>query len=578
MVDQYSFYEKFVPEFHKRNDPNKVLKAILDGVQEEHNKLRDLTTNLPTLVDLDKIPCELLPYLANHVGLQIEACDPCNLIREQIRAAVPTYKIKGTKLSYETVAKTHGFEVDVIPQYEDGPDGFFQITRFGTTKVAGNDLQIVNGGFTATSVNFDFFLHKVKPNDFIEINAYYWRIITVNQFSLVVDHAFDQTATVNFRVLYIESFFEHQAMHKDPLDFSLPTYFHNIEEHPFLDEQDAIIGFNQRVQGYHAGSRIRLDLRRSEETENLQICGFNNFGLLSNELLRRILTKLESVKPIHIELLVNFIFETTDDVTINGITDDLVISINTVDSVELDCCCFHGKGQELVNPEFQVWDIDIWDEPTLFWDELIGFTGTSFYDTGYTYWDTFLEFFTWDYFSPAVWGEGCVRDETNAFSLNRFGFVKFFGNDLQVNNSATIISPSSNFLLFLNFVIPGDFVDIDAVYYRIISVIDGQTLLVDRPVPMIGTVGFQVVWIESWHRRLAMRRDPLDGSLPEYFHDIMLIYSDYYDLDTDYDEDGIYDEIESKLKDCCNKETNEIGTPASFYDIGELYDVGLLYS
>ena len=122
MVDQYSFYNKLLPWVFRNNDPEGAMKAIVDGVQEQHNQLRDLALALPRLVDLDNVPAQYLAYLADHVGLDVEACDPPNLVREQIRSAVPIYRIKGTILSFESLLRTLGFKATVVPLFEDSPD------------------------------------------------------------------------------------------------------------------------------------------------------------------------------------------------------------------------------------------------------------------------------------------------------------------------------------------------------------------------------------------------------------------------------------------------------------------------
>lgn len=465
MVKEFSFYEKLVPYIHKLDDPQGAIKAIVDGSQEKYNELRKLALEIPCLVDLDCTPCDLLSYLANHVGLKVESCDPCDLIREQIRAATPIYKVKGTNKAYVALLRTLGFDVEIFHLFEDAPD----------------------------SANT-------------------------------------------------------------------------------LDDVDAITGFNQRVAGFNAGSRIRIELAKLPEAIGLDICGQDG-GLLSSFLLSRVLGKIREITPIHIDVLIVFTFDFID--TLN-MTDELSLAINHLNRLNMGCCCYHGKGGIIVNQEISKWDdgylwdlaghswddpdlhwdVKKWDAPNETWDELVGFEITPIWDTLHdAYWD--VGPYTWDWYSPRVVGEICTRGEENAFTLNRFGWTKTAGVDLMVNIGSDIVTSASSLFEFKK-VIVGDFVQIEFFYYRITEIISETQLRVLNPFTFGGTFEFEVVFIESWHRRQALHKNPLDTSLPTYVHDIMLTFNVQWDIPGEtWDSGAVWDDTGLK-HDCCDFETNEL--------------------
>lgn len=121
---EFSFYERYVPDIVKLGDPKLAIKALVDAVQADSKEIQDLAKRFVSLADPDTCPCEFLPYLASHIGLQLSACDDCALQREQIKQALAWYKMKGTKIGYQIYFRTLGFDIDIIELFEPSPDGF----------------------------------------------------------------------------------------------------------------------------------------------------------------------------------------------------------------------------------------------------------------------------------------------------------------------------------------------------------------------------------------------------------------------------------------------------------------------
>lgn len=98
------------------------LEVWADTFEAECEEWMEDIALLATLPDPDTAPCEVLPYLARHVGLDLESCDPCDLQREQIRSVVPWTGLKGTRLGYELFFRALGYEATIIEVVETGPD------------------------------------------------------------------------------------------------------------------------------------------------------------------------------------------------------------------------------------------------------------------------------------------------------------------------------------------------------------------------------------------------------------------------------------------------------------------------
>jgi phage tail-like protein len=455
-MPNYNFYEKLLPWIHHYNDPKLVVKTLIDGAQEEYNLLREKALALPSFQDLDKVPGNLLSYLSYHLGMELETDDPEALRREQIRAAVPIYKVKGTDQGFVSLLRTLGFGVKVTHLFEDSPDSL--ITK---------------------------------------------------------------------------------------------------------DESNVVTGFNQRLPGWNAASKIRLAFYRLPEIENLEINGMVD-GLLTPVLLRRILDKIKTITPIHIDTFVVFVWDFRDSLTMQ---DSLAMALIENDRLHLGSCCYHGKGAYIVGETFS-FQYDkgfVWDDPAIHYDMLTNSSLTPMYDRHYAFYDTNYSYH-WDYpeyiYNPAcpqVWRVCCHRGEENAYNLARYGYTKTTGSDLQTTIGSNIVSSDTSLFLDLEKIEEGDFVNIAYEYWRIVSVIDNHTLELDRAVSFSGTFHFSIEWIDSWHRRNALHKDPMNFTLPAYIRDIMPTYKVQYDVSGfAYDIPNVYYDTTGQKHDGCGMEYIEI--------------------
>jgi len=452
VVDQFDFYARLIPFRHRAADVDEALKAIVDAFQGEILSLKASAIALPELQSLDDVPCDYLAYLANLIGLQTEDCDPCALIREQIRAAVPIYGIKGTTLSFEALMRTLGFQATVIPLFEDSPDSAITI-----------------------------------------------------------------------------------------------------------DESAAITGFNTRLPGWHMSSRIRLELERLPEAELLSICGFEG-GLLTPFLLARLLKKLREITPIHIELDMNTVYSFSDVI---GVDDAVLIAIDYLTRVKMGCCCYHGKGARVENYHTVVrYDAGFkYDEsPPRIYDEPGEHSRAPemdyppfYYDTVYSHECQYPDHI-YDPFRYRLSGIYCRRDESNAFALQRYGYNKGGGADMSISTLLdTVSAPSAKFVSNMH-VIVGDFVRINHEYRKVEEVLGETSLRIVAPFSWPdGIYDYEIIFSDAYHRREATHKDPLNFTVPTYYHRIELTIYNLFDTGLLFD-DGLFFDDGGLKHNCCISE------------------------
>lgn len=492
--------------------------------------------------------CEYLAYLANHVGLKTEACDPCDLRREQIRAAVPIYRIKGTIVCYEALMRTLGFSAKVVPLFEDSPDSLF-------TK---DEDEII----------------PTPPS---------------------------------------------------PLP---PGYDLNQRLQPDSKE-------------WHASSRVRLELEKLDAAEDLALCGLEE-GTLSQFLLTRILEKVRSVTPIHIDILVVIVTEWDDWMGnyseqdyidglerlglndyfhdckeaihaveapgtgtyyspetaaalsyLDGVECQPVIALTHHDTLFMGCCCYHGKGVVVINPVFAYrYDTGIIydDDPIARYDVYSSYSLYPIYDSPYAFYDAvYAEHLAWypeyiyDSGTPRLHGYFCTRGEENGLNLTRYGWIKYdsidFGTKLVTDGTDIVVCVGALFV-DLELVEEGDWIEVLAYYFRIVEVIDNETLRIHRafpglaPLPPSGNFDFKVHWIDSWHRRLGSHKDPTDPSTPTYHHKIIPSPQVYYDVPGFTYDSGLFYDLVGMLHDCCGYEVLDYQMRAlqHFWRIGDRPD------
>jgi hypothetical protein len=446
----YSFYDKLLPFAIRQNDPHGAIKAIVDGTQQGFDQLRAAAIALPSLVDLDQVSGNLLSYLAYSIGVELDVGDAEGLRREQVRAAIPVYKIKGTDLGYTVLLRTLGFQVEVVHLYEDEPDGL--ITK---------------------------------------------------------------------------------------------------------DASEVILGFNERLPGWHAASRIRVSFYRLPEAQNLEISGIAN-GMLTSYLLQRILDKIKSITPIHLDVSVVFVWEFFDTLEME-ISDSLAIGFDEENFIPLGSCCYHGKGANIVWVRHAYrHDTDVLHDTEAKHDIIGDYAPARLHDSQYVFLDSNYSYH-WNYLEyyhdllPEVWRACCKRGEENAFNLTRWWYTKA-ELDIAITEGSNIVTSITS--LKQNIEI-GDFINIDYQYWRITE-INQQIITVNRPMTSTGLLQCKIEWIASWHQRHAMHKEPLDFTLPAYWRTIMPTYRVLFDIQGFKHDTGLRHDITGMKHDSCNMEQWEI--------------------
>ncbi|MBQ6910247.1 MAG: hypothetical protein IJQ29_09005, partial [Synergistaceae bacterium] len=109
-----------VPPLYFRGKNN--LKKFLDALDVEVDLIENKIKNLPSLIDVDSCPDELLPYLAALTGCPLVGDDNI-LRRRQIRNWPHLLKLKGTQRSLKLYLESIGASQNKIMTYFRDAEG-----------------------------------------------------------------------------------------------------------------------------------------------------------------------------------------------------------------------------------------------------------------------------------------------------------------------------------------------------------------------------------------------------------------------------------------------------------------------
>jgi len=136
-----------LPEIMRQLDVEsspRPLEAYVDGFEDTvSDETRRDVLRMLRCVDIDKIRFIHLPYLADHIGVNLENCDPEALQRFQVESALTWYKLKGTPLGYTVFFRTLGFDAEVVELFEDSPDGATSLVRTPTFPFKSTRIRLI---------------------------------------------------------------------------------------------------------------------------------------------------------------------------------------------------------------------------------------------------------------------------------------------------------------------------------------------------------------------------------------------------------------------------------------------------
>lgn len=588
MSSNINFYEYFVPFIHKIHDPNEALKAMVDGWQEEYDLLCTKANSFRDLYDISKVDCKYLPLLADLVGVDLESCDPCSLQREQVRNAVPIYKLKGTIAGYELLLRTLGFSVEVQELFENAPDSLFSLFYNGKlvdTSNTGNVL--VSGSNIIFDPSGEFIESGTRAGHWVRFRKEEtWHLITevVDAQTIKVENNFTTIQeNIKYSIYDIESYTEHNARYKDPGDSSLPTFIYDRILTPILtrdqveddliifDEDDGIFfdttiifddpslvadtipyfdsdiflmdgkkDFNFRVKGYHAASKLNIELRRLPEAINLELCGLSGAlgEVITGFALERILNKVEEITPVHVIPNVIFVIDVNEENDVITITDiDQVVTLPVIDFFHAYACCMYGYNADPINAIPDKFDTDlIMDNYSSAFDSFVIGTGefASGFDVGLFFDESFF-----DNDVPALVGDTCYYNNGVMYTYN--GETIASGNDLSISTGDDIVTT----IIPLPDVEENYFFNIQSYYYLIVEKIDDNNFRVNKQMTdTLSDLDFTVVSVDSYNFIGTTYIDEsISDTVVTYYSDEFLPnYQVFFDLGFTFDEGFLFDD------------------------------------
>lgn len=360
MSDRKIQFIKLLPEFIRTNDQTGALAGFLEGCEGIYDAIDDIVIETKSFPDPVSAPCDILPYLANHVGVVLEACDPCGLQRIQIEGAVPLYSIKGTRIAYSGFLRSLGFDVGIDELYETSPDGQTFLERgprWDDVYVLWDDA-ITDYDFEQGGPMYDDGVGVWDGDELWDLNSSMW----------------DEAETI---------------LHWD--DFGLE----------WDDNQERF--FSSRIN-------VHLD----ELTEGALISPCNPTGGLGPAFIRKVKGRLEQATPAHIEIQeLNFgkILQDSMDM----FDDDFSAVVDLLDGFAFAYCQYYGMFASETGNSAMQWD----NTPTYAWDQT--HTESNSVVTPLISWDRFAPELTGDYIlydgiTGAVYS--CPETDTLEISIN----------------------------------------------------------------------------------------------------------------------------------------------------------------
>lgn len=135
---------KFLPEWLVSSDLEEFLNVLSKELQRQWNKI----DSLPSLVDPDICPTELLPTLSESYGIPVDADDEEDVQRTFIKTSQYGFKYKGTRRGIEAAFNSLGYEVSIKEFYFGKYIGTIESVDGDTITLSGDsELPLTNGAF-----------------------------------------------------------------------------------------------------------------------------------------------------------------------------------------------------------------------------------------------------------------------------------------------------------------------------------------------------------------------------------------------------------------------------------------------